>query len=157
MAKTTLSRSIANDLNGVYFDLERHSDRLKLSDPKLALGALADRLVVLDEVQGTPGLFETLRPLIDEQRQPGRFLLLGSASPDLLQQASESLAKRQFLRLLFEGQPIHYRTSVIPACRAAPASNVIVFSQPACEARRSIRQSAKSALVALKVRKARIA
>ncbi len=94
VGKTTLSRRIANDLSGVYFDLERLSDRLKLSDPELALGALADRLVVLDEVQRTPGLFETLRPLIDEQRRPGRFLLLGSASPDLLQQASESLAGR---------------------------------------------------------------
>ena len=94
VGKTTLARSIAADLDGVYFDLERPSDRLKLSDPELALGALAHRLVVLDEVQRTPGLFETLRPLIDEQRTPGRFLLLGSASQDLLQQASESLAGR---------------------------------------------------------------
>ncbi len=94
VGKTTLARSIAADLDGVYFDLERASDRLKLSDPELALGALAHRLVVLDEVQRTPGLFETLRPLIDEQRTPGRFLLLGSASQDLLQQASESLAGR---------------------------------------------------------------
>ncbi len=77
VGKTTLSRSIADDLNGVYFDLERPSDRLKLSDPELALGALADRLVVLDEVQRTPGLFETLRPLIDEQRRPGRFFAIG--------------------------------------------------------------------------------
>jgi uncharacterized protein len=94
VGKTTLARSIAQDLNGVYFDLERPSDRLKLSDPELALGALADRLVVLDEVQRTPGLFEVLRPLIDERREPGRFLLLGSASAELLQQASESLAGR---------------------------------------------------------------
>jgi uncharacterized protein len=89
-----LARSIARDLNGVYFDLERPSDRLKLSDPELTLGALADRLVVLDEVQRTPNIFEVLRPLIDEHRTPGRFLLLGSASQDLLQQASESLAGR---------------------------------------------------------------
>ncbi len=88
VGKTTLARRIANDLNGVVFDLERASDRLKLNDPELALGAFADRLVVLDEVQRTPGLFETLRPLIDEQRRPGRFLLLGSASPALLRQAS---------------------------------------------------------------------
>ena len=94
VGKTTLARSISNDLNGVVFDLERASDRLRLDDPELALGALADRLVVLDEVQRTPGLFETLRPLIDEQRRPGRFLLLGSASPALLRQASESLAGR---------------------------------------------------------------
>ena len=94
VGKTTLARGIANDLNGVYLDLERPSDRLKLNDPELVLGALADRLVVLDEVQRTPGLFETLRPLIDEDRRPGRFLLLGSASPELLRQASESLAGR---------------------------------------------------------------
>ena len=94
VGKTTLARGIARDLDGVYFDLERPSDRIKLSDPELALGALADRLVVLDEVQRTPGLFEILRPLIDEDRRPGRFLLLGSASPDLLHQASESLAGR---------------------------------------------------------------
>ena len=94
VGKTTLARSMAKDLNGVYFDLERPSDRFKLSDPELALSQFADRLVVLDEVQRTPGLFEVLRPLIDEQRTPGRFLLLGSASPDLLQQASESSAGR---------------------------------------------------------------
>ena len=61
VGKTTLSRRIANDLNGVYFDLERPSDRLKLNDPELALGALADRLVVRDEVQRMPRLFETLQ------------------------------------------------------------------------------------------------
>ncbi len=97
VGKTTLARSIASDLGGLYFDLERPSDRLKLSDPELALGGLADRLVVLDEVQRTPGLFEVLRPLIDAHRRPGRFLLMGSASPDLLQQASESLAGRMGL------------------------------------------------------------
>ena len=94
VGKTTLARGIASDLDGVYFDLERPSDRLRLNDPELALSGLADRLVVLDEVQRTPGLFETLRPLIDEARRPGRFLLLGSASPELLRQASESLAGR---------------------------------------------------------------
>lgn len=97
VGKTTLARSIARDLDGLYFDLERPSDRLRLSGPELALGGLADRLVVLDEVQRTPGLFEVLRPLIDAHRSPGRFLLLGSASPDLLQQASESLAGRMGL------------------------------------------------------------
>ena len=65
VGKTTLARSIAKDVNGVYFDLERPSDRFKLSDPELALSQFADRLVVLDEVQRTPGLFEVLRPLID--------------------------------------------------------------------------------------------
>ncbi|MFN0159996.1 MAG: ATP-binding protein [Burkholderiales bacterium] len=94
VGKTTLARGIADDLNGVVFDLERPSDRLRLNDAELALGALSERLVVLDEVQRAPGLFETLRPLIDDKRRPGRFLLLGSASPALLRQASESLAGR---------------------------------------------------------------
>jgi predicted AAA+ superfamily ATPase len=57
-------------------------------------GGLADRLVLLDAVQRTPGLLEMLRPLIDEKHTPGRFLLLGPASPDLLHQVSESLAGR---------------------------------------------------------------
>jgi predicted AAA+ superfamily ATPase len=94
VGKTTLAQAVSRELGGVYFDLERPSDRLKLADPEFALGALADRLVVLDEIQRTPALFETLRPLIDEKRTPGRFLLLGSASQDLLRQASESLAGR---------------------------------------------------------------
>jgi predicted AAA+ superfamily ATPase len=65
-----------------------------LADAELFLSRLADRLVVLDEVQRLPELFAVLRVLIDQDRRPGRFLLLGSASPTLLRQASESLAGR---------------------------------------------------------------
>jgi len=95
VGKTTLAQVLASQYtNSVYLDLERPSDLAKLSDPELYLTPLADRLVVLDEVQRLPDLFMVLRSLIDQERRPGRFLLLGSASPDLLRQASESLAGR---------------------------------------------------------------
>ena len=93
--KTTLARIIANERPGnLYLDLERPSDLAKLADPELFLSRHADQLIVLDEIQRRPELFAVLRALIDEKRTPGRFLLLGSASPQLLRQASESLAGR---------------------------------------------------------------
>ena len=75
-------------------DLERPSDLAKLADPELFLSRHTGQLIVLDEIQRRPDLFSVLRPLIDENRRPGRFLLLGSASPQLLRQSSESLAGR---------------------------------------------------------------
>ncbi|MEO8342477.1 MAG: ATP-binding protein [Gallionella sp.] len=93
--KTTLARNItAGRAGSLYLDLERPSDLAKLADPELFLSRYADRLVVLDEIQRRPELFSILRALIDDNRHPGRFLLLGSASPQLLRQASESLAGR---------------------------------------------------------------
>lgn len=93
--KTTLARSIGSSrVNSLYLDLERPSDLARLADPELFLSRHVDQLVVLDEVQRQPDLFSVLRVLIDENRRPGRFLLLGSASPQLLRQTSESLAGR---------------------------------------------------------------
>ena len=93
--KTTLARSItAGRAGSLYLDLERPSDLAKLAEPELFLSRYAGHLVVLDEIQRRPELFSVLRALIDDNRHPGRFLLLGSASPQLLQQASESLAGR---------------------------------------------------------------
>lgn len=93
--KTTLAKSIAAQYsNNLYLDLERPSDLGKLADAELFLSRNADRLIVLDEVQRKPELFTVLRSLIDVKRNAGRFLLLGSASPQLLQQTSESLAGR---------------------------------------------------------------
>lgn len=93
--KTTLARMVAARRDGsLYLDLERPSDLAKLADTELFLSRHADHLVVLDEIQRRPELFTVLRALIDDDRRPGRFLLLGSASPKLLQQASESLAGR---------------------------------------------------------------
>jgi len=98
VGKTTLARSIAEDVPSVYLDLEAPEDRRKLADPALFLREYEDRLVVLDEIHRTPEVFQVLRGLIDEGRRrgrrTGRFLLLGSASMDLLRQSGESLAGR---------------------------------------------------------------
>lgn len=95
VGKTTLARQVAALHPGaIWFDLERPSDRAALAQPELALPAWRDRLVVLDEVQHMPDLFAALRPEIDADRRAGRFLLLGSASAELLRQSSESLAGR---------------------------------------------------------------
>jgi len=93
--KTTLARTIADSrVDSLYIDLERPSDLAKLSDPELFFTRHSGQLIVLDEIQRQPELFAVLRSLVDEHRTPGRFLLLGSASPELLRQTSESLAGR---------------------------------------------------------------
>jgi predicted AAA+ superfamily ATPase len=95
VGKTTLAKAIAAEFpHSIHLDLERPADLAKLADAELFLARLADRLVVLDEVQRLPEVFAVLRVLVDQDRRPGRFLLLGSASPALLRQASESLAGR---------------------------------------------------------------
>ena len=97
VGKTTLALHIAEEQPSVYLDLERRRDREKLDDAEAFLRMHDDKLVILDEIHRTPELFECLRGLIDEGRRKGRehgrFLLLGSASLDLLQQ-SETLAGR---------------------------------------------------------------
>lgn len=101
VGKTTLAREVAAGWAGpvTHFDLERPSDLARLAEPELALEPLRG-LVVLDEVQRRPELFPVLRVLADRPRKPARFLVLGSASPALLQQESESLAGRvSFLEL----------------------------------------------------------
>ncbi len=95
VGKTTLAKSIASSHpNAVSLDLQLAGDREKLVAGSGFLQACRDRLVVLDEVQYVPELFAQLRPEIDAERRPGRFLLLGSASGKLLAQSSESLAGR---------------------------------------------------------------
>lgn len=100
VGKTTLARRVADELtkSAVYLDLERPSDRAKLADPELFLGRQGNRLTILDEVQRLPELFPLLRSLVDERlrngEKAGHFLVLGSASRDLLRQTSESLAGR---------------------------------------------------------------
>ncbi len=95
VGKTTLAKAAAERFSqSVYLDLERPADFAKLADPDLFLERHRDHLVVLDEVQHQPGLFPVLRGIIDRARRPGRFLLTGSASPELLRQTSESLAGR---------------------------------------------------------------
>lgn len=96
--KTTVAHELTQQSDNVYLDLESELDRAKLASPELYLAERLDRLVVLDEVHRVPGLFPVLRGLIDRARRSGRrsglYLLLGSASLDLLQQAGESLAGR---------------------------------------------------------------
>ncbi len=96
--KTTLARTLAAGTDSVYLDLEVPGDLLKPSDPESYPGSYKDKLIILDEIQRSPDLFMVLRGLIDENRQEGRktaqFLLLGSASMDLLRQPSERLAGR---------------------------------------------------------------
>ncbi|GAB4343553.1 MAG: ATP-binding protein [Desulfobulbaceae bacterium] len=84
--------------DSLYLDLESPADRAKLADPEMYLSAQRDKLVILDEVQRVPALFEVLRGVIDRNRREGkrygRFLLLGSASVELLRQSGETLAGR---------------------------------------------------------------
>lgn len=98
VGKTTLSEDIASGCPSVYLDLESVSDREKLSDPLTYFERHENKLVVLDEVHRVPELFHTLRGVIDKGRSRGfrtnRFLLLGSASIELLRQSGESLAGR---------------------------------------------------------------
>ena len=95
VGKTTLVRSLVRLAKRPveFFDLERSTDLARLADPLLALEPLKG-LIVLDEVQFRPELFPTLRVLADRRPLPARFLVLGSASPQLLKQSSESLAGR---------------------------------------------------------------
>ncbi len=91
--KTTLARELVDKNSPNYFDLEDPSSLVGLADPKTALASLKD-IVVIDEVQRRPDLFPILRVLLDRSPLPAKFLILGSASPDLLRQSSESLAGR---------------------------------------------------------------
>lgn len=98
VGKTTLAEQIARERPSLYLDLENAADREKLADAAHYLSGHEDKLVILDEVQRVPELFQALRGLIDTGRRRGlrsaRFLLLGSASIDLLRQSGESLAGR---------------------------------------------------------------
>lgn len=98
VGKTTLALEVARTLPSIYLDLESERDRAKLAQPELYLADHLDKLVILDEVHRAPGLFPVLRGLIDQARRSGKraglYLLLGSASLDLLQQSGETLAGR---------------------------------------------------------------
>jgi predicted AAA+ superfamily ATPase len=91
--KTTLARMIAERERSTFFDLENPVDVRRLSTPLQALEGLSG-LVVIDEIQRQPSLFELLRVLVDRLQNKARFLLLGSASPKLVKDVSESLAGR---------------------------------------------------------------
>jgi len=98
VGKTTLALEVARGIPHVYLDLESERDRGKLAGAEIYLESHLDKLVILDEVHRAPGLFPVLRGLIDQARRlghsSGRYLLLGSASLDVLQQSGETLAGR---------------------------------------------------------------
>ena len=102
VGKTTLALELGESRPSVYLDLQSPADRARLSAPELYLAEHGDKLVILDEIQHAPGLFPVLRGLIDRQRRAarntgksaGRYLLLGSASIELMRQSGETLAGR---------------------------------------------------------------
>ncbi|MDZ4789088.1 MAG: ATP-binding protein [Blastochloris sp.] len=103
IGKTTLAHALQQGISSQYLDLELESDLIKLSDPEWYFSLHEDSCVILDEIQRKPELFKVLRSRVDQMRQnkkKGRFLILGSASLELLRQSSESLAGRiSFLEL----------------------------------------------------------
>ncbi len=97
--KTTLARLLMNDNTATYFDLESVPDQRRLENPELVLGAL-EGLIILDEIQLNPKLFSVLRVLVDRPDNKAQYLILGSASPDIIRNASETLAGRvEFIEL----------------------------------------------------------
>lgn len=96
VGKTTIAKHLLPEIGkpGLYLDLELDEDYHKLSQPQIFLEQYQDHCVIIDEVQRSPALFPLIRSLVDQNRIPGRFLLLGSAGPDLIQFGSESLAGR---------------------------------------------------------------
>ena len=97
--KTTLARQLADQQQSTFFDIESLPDRRRLQNPELMLGSLTG-LVVLDEIQAMPELFQVLRVLVDRPENQARILILGSASPEIIKSASETLAGRvEFIEL----------------------------------------------------------
>lgn len=106
VGKTTLAQQVAAAINGsaIYLDMESPSDLARLQVPEMYFDQNADKLIVIDEIQHRPDLFPVLRSVIDRDRRNGRFLILGSASPELIRRSSESLAGRISYEELF---PLH--------------------------------------------------
>lgn len=107
VGKTTLVKMVESKVSRpvIYLDLESREDQTRLLDPELYFSEREDSLIVLDEIQRMPALFPILRSAIDKNRVAGRFLLSGSASPELLAQSTETLAGRiSYLEL----QPLHW-------------------------------------------------
>ena len=93
--KSTLARQIIDSVdNTVYIDLEKPSDLRKIEDPEFFFSTQKNKLICIDEIQRVPDLFPIIRFSVDEDRKPGRFLILGSASQELIKTSSETLAGR---------------------------------------------------------------
>ena len=94
IGKTTLAKNLASRAEIHYLDLEAAADRAKLADPALYFANYSHKVIVLDEIQNMPSLFAELRGIIDADRRPGRFVILGSSSPTLIRKSADSLAGR---------------------------------------------------------------
>jgi predicted AAA+ superfamily ATPase len=96
VGKTTLSKIIQKNLNipSLHLDLELDDDLYKLQNPQTYLQMHAEKCIIIDEIQRLPSLFPLLRALVDQDRRPARFIILGSASPEMIRHSSESLAGR---------------------------------------------------------------
>lgn len=96
VGKTTLAKKLQEDIQSesIYLDLELDSDRIRLEDAESYLKLHEEKCIIIDEIQRMPQLFPLLRALIDQDRRPARFILLGSASPELIRGTSETLAGR---------------------------------------------------------------
>ncbi len=92
--KSTTAKMFLNEKASIYLDLQNRVDRNKLTEPELFFDRYRDKLICLDEIQLLPEFFSILRSEVDKDRHPGRFLILGSASRDLIKQSTESLAGR---------------------------------------------------------------
>ena len=92
--KSTTAKILLENMPSVYLDMQDRVDRNKLAEPELFFDHFRDKLICLDEIQIMPDFFPSLRSEIDKDRRPGRFLILGSASRDLIKQSTESLAGR---------------------------------------------------------------
>ncbi len=94
VGKTTLAKSAIYQSESIYLDLEKISDLNKLNDPEFFFEENQNKTIILDEIHHLPNLFPLIRAMVDIHRKPGRFVVLGSASPSLLRQSTESLAGR---------------------------------------------------------------
>jgi len=113
--KSTMVKNLISKIEAVvYLDLERPSDLQKLEDPEWYFESQKEKLICLDEIQRKPDLFPIIRSIVDENRRPGRFLILGSASQELIRQSSESLAGRISYKTLtpFLWNEIHDRVTL---------------------------------------------
>lgn len=112
VGKTTLALEIAKEYDSLYLDLEAEEDKAKLENPAYYFNSHKSKLIVLDEVQRVPGLFQELRGIIDHNtrsgHEAGQFLLLGSASIELLKQSGETLAGRIAYCELYPVTPVEF-------------------------------------------------
>lgn len=108
VGKTTIAKLLSKKINKetVFLDLENPRDVSKLTDPLLFFESNQDKCIIIDEVQIKKELFPIIRAVIDQKREPARFILLGSASPELIRDASESLAGRIYYKEL---TPFHFQ------------------------------------------------